>query len=279
MSEYQRFISYLYEYQNNQKSKNCGFSRVEIRNQQCRLEVHMKLPPYPFLPKLRVFAFVHENDQLLGIPLGNANCHQGTVYGRYMLPLKNIGGFPYSFEDLGGLLICTDNNQIFGTAWKETVLNPSLFTLAEDDSQIQAASVKEIETPEKEKTVENPAPPDSSLSFWEEIQTTYPQVHPFFDDEIHQCVELSPQDIPDLAKKSFHIGSNQFLTRQYQTYHHFLLGKMQQGKPEEYVLAVPGIYEETEHFLAGMFGFPNFKPARSEIIRPGQFGYWYRIIY
>lgn len=54
---------------------------------------------------------------------------------------------------------------------------------------------------------------------------------------------------------------------------------MQQGKPEEYVLAVPGIYEETEHFLAGMFGFPNFKPARSEIIRPGQFGYWYRIIY
>lgn len=151
LSEYQRFISYLYEYQNNQKSKNCGFSRVEIRNQQCRLEVHMKLPPYPFLPKLQVFAFVHENDQLLGIPLGNANCHQGTVYGRYMLPLKNIGGFPYSFEDLGGLLICTDNNQIFGTAWKETVLNPSLFTLAEDDSQIQAASVKEIETPEKEK--------------------------------------------------------------------------------------------------------------------------------
>ena len=65
----------------------------------------------------------------------------------------------------------------------------------------------------------------------------------------------------------------------HKTYHHFLLGKMQQGKPEEYVLAVPGIYEETEHFLAGMFGFPNFKPARSEIIRPGQFGYWYRIIY
>ena len=152
LSEYQRFISYLYEYQNNQKSKNCGFSRVEIRNQQCRLEVHMKLPPYPFLPKLQVFAFVHENDQLLGIPLGNANCHQGTVYSRYMLPLKNIGGFPYSFEDLGGLLICTDNNQIFGTAWKETVLNPSLFTLAEDDSQIQAASVKEIETPEKENS-------------------------------------------------------------------------------------------------------------------------------
>lgn len=271
MSEYQRFVSYLYEYQNNQKSKNCGFARVEIRNQQCRLEVHMKLPPYPFIPRFQVYVFVRENEQFPGISLGYASYQQGTVYGKFTIPRENIGGYSYSFQNLEGLLIQTDTGQIFATNWKDHAFHPGLFTPAEMLSQVHAASLEESSKPETPL-------PDSSDT-WEDIQNTYPQVQPFFDDEIHQCVKLSPQDIPSLAQKSFYVGNNQFLSRQCQTFHHFLLGKMQEGRPGEYVLAVPGIYDETEHFLAGMFGFPNFKPAQDTAIRPGQFGYWYRIIY
>lgn len=44
MSAYKRFVSYLYEYDHRKKGKNRGFVRVEVRNHQCCLELHMTLP-------------------------------------------------------------------------------------------------------------------------------------------------------------------------------------------------------------------------------------------
>ena len=42
MSEYNRFVSYMYVYENNVKSANNGFVRVETRNGQCFVYIHMK---------------------------------------------------------------------------------------------------------------------------------------------------------------------------------------------------------------------------------------------
>ena len=36
-----RFISYMYLYENGRKTINSGFVRVESRNGQCRLSIHM----------------------------------------------------------------------------------------------------------------------------------------------------------------------------------------------------------------------------------------------
>ncbi|MBS6194557.1 MAG: hypothetical protein KH828_03105 [Clostridiales bacterium] len=339
MSEYQRFVSYLYEYRDNKKSQNCGFSKVEVRNHQCKLEVHMKLPVCPFTPVFRVYAFVPTDGQLLGILLGKAAYHQGTVYAGFTIPDREIGGQPYQMSDLGGLLIQSDDGRIFATAWKEIPIQPDHFFLPEAAPQIHAASMEEkeplpevsvsevsvSEIPPSEASVsetstsevsmpeeavrrypleyppetlpsictepscplnikpaaDSPVHPPETISAkrWRKIQETYPHTQPFFDDEIHQCVKLSLKDIPNLTQYNLYIGSNQFLSHGCQTFHHFLLGKPENGRPEEYVLAVPGIYDEKERFLAAMFGFPNFKPARNKAIRPGQFGYWYRLVY
>lgn len=58
MSAYKRFVSYLYEYDHRKKGKNRGFVRVEVRNHQCCLELHMTLPACPFIPVFRAYAFV-----------------------------------------------------------------------------------------------------------------------------------------------------------------------------------------------------------------------------
>lgn len=364
MSEYQRFVSYLYEYQDNEKSKNCGFSRVEVRNRQCKIEVHMKLPQLPFVPEFQVYAFVPSKDQLLGIHLGKASYHQGAVYGIFTIPEQQIGGQPYALKDLGGILIQTDGGQIFATAWKEMTILPNQFVLPENPEavpQIRAASLDDYQLPPVQDTPDSPeapnpsdsedsaAPPEEYDSYthssprddadsrmhasppdnadsgihvsppdnadsrmhtshqnksdtdtgdsvtasspkefkesqtspdrWQKIQEVYPHIEPFFDEEICECVQLSLKDLPDLGKYSLYIGANQFLTHGCQTYQHLLLGRFSDGNPDEYVLGVPGVYDEKERFLAGMFGFPNFKPARSKTIRPGQFGYWYRFIY
>ena len=298
MSEYQRFVSYFYEYCNNEKSKNCGFVRTEIRNHQCNMDIHLKLPIYPFTPIFTIYGFIPEKEQLAGILLGQGAYHHGLVHVVLSIPEKNIAETSYNVHDLGGLLIQCDTGQIFATAWKEAPIHPELFTPFSREEPISAASLEppcEEIVPESSETFVSTEdtlssseehPPEKNISqttipwdTWGKIQHTYPHIQPFFDDEIHQCVKISTDDFPKLAEYGFFIDNNQFLSHGCHMYQHILLGKLDRKDSKDYILAVPGIYNEKECFLASIFGFPNFKPSRNPLIRPGQFGYWYRLLY
>lgn len=145
----------------------------------------------------------------------------------------------------------------------------------EDDSETKQEDDEESEPPS------GPAFSPRIRENWRKLQHSYPHIHPFSDGQIRQCLQLTMKDLPELRKNSWFIGSNQFLARGCQQYRHFLLGifRDDNGQDTGWVLGIPGIYDEKERFLAGMFGFPNFKPARDSSIRSGQFGYWYRFLY
>lgn len=326
MSEYQRFVSYIYEYQNHTRLQNCGFAKVEVRNSRCRLQIHMKLHTVPFTPVFQVYAFIPSDHQHIAVLLGKAAWQQGVVYADFMLPLQQIAQTPYGLKDLGGLYIQTEHGQLFATAWKDILIQPELFTVYTETPQIQAASIPsapeenaddqlpvsdsqslpeksdttaeartpsdEIQTPSAEpdhssesqisSTEEDivSAPeniPMESQTPWQYFQDNYPHIHPFFDDAIHQCVRLSTEDIPKLTKLGIPMENNPFFQHGCHSYQHFLLGKAAESDPSEYVLAVPGMYDPWEQMAASVFGFPHFKPARTESIRYGQFGYWYRL--
>ena len=313
MSEYQRFVSYIYEYQNHIRLQNCGFAKVEVRNSRCRLQIHMKLHTMPFTPVFQVYAFIPSDGQHIAVLLGKAAWQQGVVYADFMLPQQQIAQTPYGLKDLGGLYIQTEHGQLFATAWKDILIQPELFTVYTETPQIQAASIPsapeenaavqlpgsdsqslpenpaitaENRTPSEEVQTSSfeadtaPAPeniPMESQTPWQYFQDNYPHIHPFFDDTIHQCVRLSTEDIPKLTKLGIPMENNPFFQHGCQSYQHFLLGKSTESAPQEYVLAVPGMYDPWEQMAASVFGFPHFKPARTESIRYGQFGYWYRL--
>lgn len=286
MSEYQRFVSYIYEYQNHTRLQNCGFARVEVRNSRCRLQIHMKLHTVPFTPVFQVYAFIPSDGHHLAVLLGKAAWQQGVVYADFMLPLQQIAQTPYGLKDLGGLYIQTEHGQLFATAWKDILIQPELFTVYTETPQIQAASIPS--TPEEKAADQLPGSDSQSLpeksdttaesqTRWQYFQDNYPHIHPFFDDTIHQCVRLSTEDIPKLTKLGIPMENNPFFHHGCHSYQHFLLGKSAESAPSEYVLAVPGMYDPWEQMAASVFGFPHFKPARTESIRYGQFGYWYRL--
>ena len=570
MSEYKRFVSYVYEYRNGEKKHSCGFCRAEVRGSQCKLELHMKFSPFPYTPAFQVYTFTAGKERPVGIPLGEAAYTRGTVYGLFHLPARGIGG-RYDFQQLGGLIVQSDTGGLYATSWTDLPFNPENFLMQEDalentpgigsesdaesisgntepaakPTQETASDMAAISIPENtsdgtaksipenapdgaakfipentpgsaakfipentpgsaaEHTPENtsdnateytpegspdgamksapevspdntaksvpesapniaaksapgnsPAPaapseippgstspaaaesapesvraasveteseivpeelsvpsgqynspsanqekplramtsrsnspkippvrnrrpasvsPDpsgesllrqASVPFsphrftggpiptpeeiqagisrstshviypespgqsrgsqnshraenadisrnfpedteeaeecqedtdppagpafssrnresWRRLQDCYPHIQPFSDGQIHQCLQLTMKDLAELRKNSWFIGSNQFLARGCQQYHHFLLGVFRDdnGQDSGWVLGIPGIYDEKERFLAGMFGFPNFKPSRESSIRSGQFGYWYRFLY
>ena len=39
MAQYQRFLSYLFEYEGDQKKENCGFAKIEIRGMLRKLRI------------------------------------------------------------------------------------------------------------------------------------------------------------------------------------------------------------------------------------------------
>ena len=566
MSEYKRFVSYVYEYRNGEKKHSCGFCRAEVRGSQCKLELHMKFSPFPYTPAFQVYTFTAGKERPVGIPLGEAAYTRGTVYGLFHLPARGIGG-KYDFQQLGGLIVQSDTGGLYATSWTDLPFNPENFLVQEDamentpeiDSESDAESISRNTEPAAKPTQENasdmaaisipkntsdgtaksipenapdgaakfipentpgsaaehtpentsdnateytpesspditaegspdvamksapevspdntaksvpesapniaaksapgnspaPAAPseippgstppaaaesapesvraasvetegeivpeelsvpsgqynpppanqekllramtsrsnspkippvrnrrpasvspepsgesllrqasvpfsphrftggpiptpeeiqagisrttshviypespgqsrgsqnshraenaDISRNFpedteeaeecqedtdppagpafssrnresWRRLQDCYPHIQPFSDGQIHQCLQLTMKDLAELRKNSWFIGSNQFLARGCQQYHHFLLGVFRDdnGQDSGWVLGIPGIYDEKERFLAGMFGFPNFKPSRESSIRSGQFGYWYRFLY
>ena len=44
MAEYRRFVAYVYEYQKENKGSNCGFVKIEVRGEICRIELHLQCP-------------------------------------------------------------------------------------------------------------------------------------------------------------------------------------------------------------------------------------------
>ncbi len=440
MANYQRFVSYLYEYQNNVKLKNCGFCRVELRDHNCRLEVHLKLPLYPFTPALKVYAFVPSNEKLYGIFLGNASYQQGNVSGTFLFSEKNIKESAYHFSQLGGIVIQTDTGFCFASAWKDLNINPEKFifqqnkplqkivptketlhglsfptsaaspapdkqnfesdqqdtqtvssmsaeaenvsestisqgkdtkckvqeaedfvstekdyqvsdnagetcmsqttefqipedtqksslspstdtnndtTLEKNSSQETLSETETISTlhtentttlpdSSEEKIISKPTPFPSNESepallaastdsaytkprrnsdnFWETLLNSYPQCHPFFDDEIHNCVQLPSKDVHKIASVGCPICNNAFFRHNCQSSQHFLIGKKDCSpnntcnEKAQYILAVPGIYNPREQYMATMFGFPYFKQGQNSRGCNHCWGYWYRII-
>ena len=281
MSAYKRFVSYLYEYDNRKKGKNRGFVRVEVRNHQCCLELHMTLPACPFIPVFRAYAFVARPGALHGLFLGNPSWKQGNVYGQFRIADTSICNSSWNLDDIDGLIVVCETGQRYATCWSDCKISPEDLLLPESP-ETNTVSTHPDPKPASDSFHSShtaPACTQTSSFSWKRLTESYPHVTPFFDEEIHNCLQLSPKDLSLLGSFGVSCGNNQFFLYGSHAFQHFLLGKMEHDDTVCYVLAVPGIYEERERLLANLFGFPYFKSARAKDAQPGHFGYWYRTIH
>ena len=106
------------------------------------------------------------------------------------------------------------------------------------------------------------------------MMNTYPRLPLFADSQFVECVKIVPQDIGKLAMSNWKLGVNSFLSHGYYHYRYLMLGKVKFDKGESYVIGVPGVFTNKEKYLANMFGFNVFIPAKKTKIMTGNFGYW-----
>lgn len=129
MSEYQRFISYMYEYRGGKKSTNCGYARVENRNRLCRLEIHMKTSPQALEEPLRIYGCFHQNGRLFGVLLGQHAPVLDMVNWRFQGDPDNLNASSVPLTQLEGLILSDGSQIAYCSMWNDTVVDPNQMQL------------------------------------------------------------------------------------------------------------------------------------------------------
>ncbi|MFR4685377.1 MAG: hypothetical protein ACLT9M_24235, partial [Anaerobutyricum hallii] len=103
MAGIKRFITYIYAYENGTKGINAGFAKVEIRGNECRIEVHLRGTPIR-MGMDQVYLFKVEGGQMLAFPMGEMRMIEGSGDYGTIIKADQIGGSEYSFAEMDGMV-------------------------------------------------------------------------------------------------------------------------------------------------------------------------------
>ncbi|KAB1436575.1 DUF6128 domain-containing protein [Candidatus Galacturonibacter soehngenii] len=120
MSEYQRFVSYIYLYDRGIKVKNSGFAKIECKDNILRIKMNLKGVFNNIYEKWTVYLLVEENQEMLGIYTGDLKGKGNSAEFQVVCSAENLNKTTKSFQDVKGLAVISSGNKKYATFWKET---------------------------------------------------------------------------------------------------------------------------------------------------------------
>lgn len=118
MAGMKRFVTYIYSYENNKKGSNIGFAKIEIRGEDCRIEIHLR-GVYAWQTVCRVYLFRESAGDIEGIRIGDMKLGNGNGDFGVMIKASKIGESPFGMNDMEGIFLLTEDERIFMSRWKE----------------------------------------------------------------------------------------------------------------------------------------------------------------
>ena len=146
MSEFRRFMCYIYGYKGSAKLHNTGFAKLEARGEVLRIQVHLKgVGNVKYLP-CRVYGFFREEGFIKGILLGQLVLKNGMGDMMAVTDRNHLGNTDKCLEDLGGIYIAVGEEKDFAMAseWDNQAVNPYFFKVYEpSEGEKKVVPVKE----------------------------------------------------------------------------------------------------------------------------------------
>lgn len=276
MSDYQRIVSYLYEYHHGVKGSNVGFAKIEKRKDQLRIYFHVKT-----------------NEQALQYQIYFYRFHQGTMEGIFLdtinrsdaiIEFKNTYPVIKDFEKMDGFLIYHSNDHFFGSQWKDhPIIIRSFQPIHETVAPPEAEKQSEIEKPPEEtsnlseyiealqleKDAKELEHPDSLKGFdWKD----YPTLPMPASYGLNPSIKIQLDDLDHLPDLADNVKTNGFLLLNYGNFGHLMFAK-DQDSGQRY-LGIPGIFDNEKAFISRLFGFKTFITVPLEPHKTGNFGYF-----
>ena len=117
----QRFVTYIYAYENNNKNQNVGFAKVDIRGEYCQIEIHLKRTGYTNV-KCPVYLFSREGGEIIGVEIGQIALVNGAGDFVRQLSCSQVGATDYCMNDMKGILIFLNDTVMFASQWDEKAI-------------------------------------------------------------------------------------------------------------------------------------------------------------
>lgn len=306
MSDYQRFVSYIYGYVQGEKKESTGFVKVNARGSSCRIWIHMRGFYLRDQKPYRAYLFVQQEGRLRGVLLGELKSRNGALEWSAAADTDSLMGSGICLKQSRGIYI-EGNQRTFAAEWDDYPVDVEHFevlekftqpegkadpepVIQEQEAELEPESVKESEL-EPEQVVEAESEPeipvmaealgtedrpeDSRWERWEYLTKHFPVMRCATGDDTLLCsIRLSVRELLGIPRDHWELGSNSFLLHGSYQYGHLLLLRHRREQGVSYLIGVPGIYNEREQLLASMFGFEEFKVIRGPGVRSGGLGYW-----
>lgn len=326
MSEFHRMVTYLYLYEGNHKTRNVGYAKIEKKDAQCRVEIHLKNTGL-MEHDIPVYFYARNDIGFPGILLGSVTFARGIGEFTNLFDSVGISNTDYNISSIKGIFMPISEHQMILSQWDDDSFDRTSFysadasapgtsappeentvssttSDAQENSALHTASDVEENSSlhtvsDVEKTVDlksaeaapdlfgnTSAPesaqaselkiPQSHASRWKFIMENFPPIAPFPSETSFEWVRLELKDLRLLPKSYWHLNNNSFLLHGFFNYHHLLLGRKKDTQPCEWLLGVPGVFQNPERVMATLFGFPDFHSTSEANTKTGQFGYWLR---
>ncbi len=127
MAEYRRFISYIYAYEGDMKTKNVGFAKIEARGGQCRISVSIKGAYECSGRELNLYGYGNLSDSLLLVPLGRIPVRNGVGEAVFGKQEDDLSGSGFGLDFVRGLYLRSQASarKSYLTTWDDAIIHIS----------------------------------------------------------------------------------------------------------------------------------------------------------
>ena len=295
-----RFVTYLYEYERTIRGRNVGFIRNDIRNDCCRMEIHIR-GLERIKEKAPIFIIVRDSE-CIGIPAGEVVISQGVGNACLELRGNRIGKTDYSVNNIQAVIVRYNGGKMLMGCY---VQHPAGDLLSGTFTKWEAQATPASPTPDPDATRGVDSNSDdlypnsrSDLGTENDSDDLYPNsqndlgtesnsgdLYPYANnsqgteakaEEICPTSEEAAQspiykriaitDIRSLPSRNWHLCNNSFLVHGFFCYHYLILKTINAPDGAKMYLGVPGIYASQERMMALLFGFNDFEIATDNMM-------------
>ena len=111
-----------------ERTINSGFVRVESRNGQCRLSIHMSGIYHSEAKKYQIYMLIRVSGDYIGIAIGDLLVQKQTGDMELTMDSDHLMGTTYDLDRVAGMVLLGEDGSVYGTdgmmnRWKQRNLS------------------------------------------------------------------------------------------------------------------------------------------------------------
>lgn len=295
-----RFVTYLYEYDRTIRGRNVGFIRNDIRNDCCRMEIHIR-GLERIKEKAPIFIIVRDSE-CIGIPAGEVVISQGVGNACLELRGNRIGKTDYSVNNIQAVIVRYNGGKMLmgcyvqhpagdllsgtftkweaqatpasptpdpGAARSVDINSSDLYPNSQSDLGIESNSGDLYPNSQNDLGIESNSGDlypyaNNSQGTEAKAEEICPTSEEAAQSPIYKRIAIT--DIRSLPSRNWHLCNNSFLVHGFFCYHYLILKTINAPDGAKMYLGVPGIYASQERMMALLFGFNDFEIATDNMM-------------